>query len=94
MAIFKSHVGPYPAKSYGNSMPTFVNNINATAKIICDEIVTNGGDTFVTKTYVDSILGLDNNMYFPHEYQKQLRELLLNASNEDSKRFYIFYLWN
>lgn len=86
MAIFRSNVGPYPAKSYGSSMSTFMNNINANAKIVCDEIVTNGGDTFVTKTYVDSILGLNNDMYFPHEYQKQLRELLLNASNEDAKK--------
>lgn len=69
--------------STGVTIPTFVNNINSQASIVCNDIKTYNGDSFVTKTYVDGILGLDG-MYFPHERQKQLRELLTNVSNEDA----------
>ena len=85
MAIFSTS-SPYPAKPANPySISTFMVPIKARAGMICDEIKTSTGDIFATKQYVDNILGLADDMYFPHDHQKQLRELLLNVSNEDAK---------
>ena len=71
-------------------MAIFTSISNFNSGIISDSIKTTMNIPYATTEYVEEVLGLNNSMYFPHEHQKQLRELLMNVSNEDAKK--ILYL--